>query len=304
MRYLIIAISAFCTFVHVASAQDGETGLAVLKIGIGGRTVGMGDAGVVSSIGAPSMHYNPAIIAHEMRPDITVMHNSWIEDVNTEYLGAYSRMSGYSLGFHVAYTGIGGIEVRQVPGPAQDEAEAQYISTGVTVAVPLGEQLEAGATVKMLFEKIYTEDAFGYAFDFGARYRPFESPELQDFSLGLSLSNIGEMGELHTRKTSLPKLLRYGAAYEMRIESATNTLQLELGAATNLVSSTTHATVGVEAGYDGIAFLRAGYQGGYEIKGFSAGAGVRFDVLSFDYAYTPFKNSFGSANTISLSIAL
>jgi hypothetical protein len=303
MRSLFLVFS-FIVFSFCAMAQEGESGLSVLKIGVGGRTIGMGDAGVTSAVGASSMHYNPAIIAREDRPGLTVMHNSWIEDINTEYLGVYTKMAGYSLGFHVAYIEVGNLELRDRPGEPQGTFDAQYISTGITIAVPLSEQLEAGASAKMLFEKIYVEDAFGYAFDVGLRYRPFMQGGLQQLSLGAALANIGSMSALVQEDTKLPMLFRYGAGYSMPLGSGTNELQLELGGISNTTTGTTHLNVGVEAGYDGIAYLRAGYQSNYEMRGLSYGFGAVFSVLAIDFAYTPFQNDFGSATTISLNIAL
>ena len=64
-----------------------------------------------------------------------------------------------------------------------------------------------------------------------------------------------------------------------------------------------HFNTGAEAVYNKTFALRAGYQTGYEAKGFTAGIGVAWGSLNFDYAYTPFSLGLGNANQFSLQFS-
>ncbi len=64
-----------------------------------------------------------------------------------------------------------------------------------------------------------------------------------------------------------------------------------------------HFNTGAEAVYNKTFAVRAGYQTGYEARGFTAGIGVAWGSLNFDYAYTPFSLGLGNANQFSLQFS-
>ena len=64
-----------------------------------------------------------------------------------------------------------------------------------------------------------------------------------------------------------------------------------------------HIHFGGEYFYNNIIALRFGYMTGYEAKGITAGLGIFWEGLNFDYAFLPYSFSsynLGSAHTISL----
>jgi hypothetical protein len=56
--------------------------------------------------------------------------------------------------------------------------------------------------------------------------------------------------------------------------------------------------------YESFLALRAGYQIGYDAKGYSAGLGIRYGLLQFDYAFVPFLNDLGNTHTFALTFNL
>lgn len=304
MRRLFIPLLLSAILPVLAFAQGGETGFAALKFGALARTIGMGDLGVTDAKGPMALHYNPAALADQQNAGISFSHLNQVLDVSTQYVGAAAGFNGYTLGFHVMYNGVGGAELRDRPGPAQGEFESYYLSTGLTFAMPLFERFEAGVTAKLLFEKIHVDEATGYAFDLGARYQPFADGTLKDLSAGVGVFNLGAMSNLADTSTTLPALLRYGVSYPFQVGSGKSTLSVTGGAVTNITAGITHASVGAEFGYDGIAYLRAGYLSGYDNKNISFGAGVEFFMLAFDFAYVPASNGFSDESAISLILTL
>lgn len=284
-------------FLSFTYAQGGSTGLAFLKLGVGARNVAMGDVGVVSAEGGGAMHYNAANILNDKCPVLTIMHNEWIQVISTEYIGASIPFDWWGLGFHVNTTSVRNIEVRDVPGIPIGTFTARDFSTGISIAFMFDDNLFVGATAKYLFEKIYVNNADGYAFDLGVRYQT----DIPNLSTGFAVTNLGSMRALKIESIKLPALMRLGAAYVMPLGFLSGNLLIEADGATVFREKKFTLNVGVEADYQRIVFLRAGYQTVSDIKGFSGGIGAVYSQFRFDYGFTPFQNDFGSSQTISLS---
>lgn len=300
----ILVLAFFIADPDLLYAQAGSAGLSFLKIGVGARSMGMGDAGVANADMGSAMYYNPALIADDGSGAITIMHNEWIEDITTEYLGLSVPFSGWSFGIHLGLTSVGGIEVRDVPGEPLALTDTRNFAGGFTAAFALADGVDFGATAKYVFEKIDVEEAGGYAFDFGLAVRPFSEGDLAELRTGVALANLGSMTELRTVSTNLPLLLRYGAAYRIPVEAVKGALNVSAEGLSLLEESTTHLNLGAEFDYVGMVFLRLGYQSGYENKGLTFGAGATYSALRFDYAFTSFSEVFGNAHTVALSVIL
>ena len=296
---LILFLSA-----NVLHGQGGRAGMSFLKIGVGGRSLGMAETGVTQADRGTSMYYNPALVAMQPRAAISLMHNEWVEDLTTDYLGVVVPFSGWSLGVNLGLTSVDNIEVRSRPGNPEGVFDSRNFAGGVTIAFPLFDGFDAGVTAKYLFEKIYTDVAGGYAFDFGAHWMPIGEGDFKTLRLGASVANLGSMSDLRSTPTELPALMRYGASYDHEIETMHGGLLVEIGAVSLLTEKSTHMHAGLEFRYMDMLFLRTGYQTGYDVKGFSAGLGAGYSTFRFDYAYTPFQDGFGVAHTISLSTLL
>lgn len=299
-----VFVLALLVLPRMLFAQSGDAGLSFLKIGVGARVLGMGDAGVAGDDRGSALYYNPALIADDAEASVTITHNEWIEDISTEFIGVAVPLDGWSFGVHLGLTSVGGIEVRDVPGDPLAESDTRNFAGGLTVAFALADGVDFGTTVKYVFEKIHVDEAGGYAFDFGIAVRPFSEGELANLKTGLTLANVGSMSELRTVSTTLPMLLRYGAGYRIPVESVKGALTFEANGLTLLEESKTHFNLGMEFDYLGLVFLRAGYQTGYETKSISLGAGAAYGSLRFDYAFTPFSEVFGNAHTVALSVLL
>lgn len=285
-------------------AQAGGSGLSFLKIGADARAMAMGDVGVVTSDLGAAMYYNPALLSDDEDASITIMHNEWVQDLSTEFLGVAVPFSSWTLGIHMGLTSVEGIEIRDRPGEAQGTFDSRNFAGGLSMAFALTDGVDLGITAKYVMEKIYTDAADGYAFDFGASIDPFEGGDLHGLRFGLALANLGSMSELRYAATTLPTLLRAGASYDIPVPSLKSTLVVIGGVMSVFEDEATHAAVGAEFNYVNSVYFRAGYQSGYEIKNVSFGAGFAYTTLRFDYAFTPFTESFGAAHTIALSIRL
>ena len=279
--------------------QAGSDGLSTFKIGVGARSLGMGEACVAVTDYSYSGYYNPAAIATAARPQLLVMHRQWIQDVTTEYLSGTLPFSGWSAGIQVLTTAIPDIEVRTRPGDPEATFTARDFALGATAAFKLGDDLIVGGTLKYAYEKICVDEWSGLGYDVGALYLL----PVQGLSAGLSLLNAGSVRSDSRAPIELPMNLRGGLAYTFPVESMQSKLLLAADAIEYTHDNIFHSHFGAELVYDSFLSLRAGYQSGYAIRNFTGGIGIQFSGISADYSVIPFQASAGVTQVFSIGIA-
>ena len=290
--FLLIVLAVSYSF----SQNDGaaNTGLAFLKLGVSSRTISMGDAGVSFNEDASATHYNPAALTTGNRVNVMFMHNEQVLGVRTEYLAGKIKFEKLSFGFSVNNTSVDEIEIRNIPGEPIGTFTAQNFTFGLSAGYKINNNLSLGITGKFLYEKIYVDNANGYALDLGGIYTQ------NRFSVGLSLSNIGSMNELRNEATKLPTAVRGGASYLLGLPGISSTLRICADGYKVLDGGIFHAHTGAEMLYKDFLALRVGYQSGYGNKNLTTGIGIKYKVFILDYAFVPYKYSTGSSHTITL----
>lgn len=281
---------------YFVNAQSvGESGLAFLKHGFGSRNIAMGDLGVASSNDLTALNYNPALLAYDKKSQITFSHNSLFQDLSSEMIGVSFDAFGLPFAIGANTTSINNIEVRTKPGEAEGTFNAHYFFGSISTAYQINPDLSAGATIKYLYENLYSDESTGLAFDFGLSYKNL----IGGLTLGASLKNIGSMSSLRSESTELPQDLRIGAAYDFVLSdfifSATGGFQ------EYLKEGTAHAHFGGEISYKENFAVRVGYLSGYDSKNISTGFGVIWKSLNIDYAYVPVKFGLGDSHILSLT---
>lgn len=275
----------------------GNTGLSFLKIGFGPRNLAMSDLGVVESNDLTSLYYNPALLADNNTAQLFVSHNEWIQDVRSEMFGASFNLFGLPFAFGLNTTTIGDIEVRQRPGEALSTFNAYYFFSSLSTGFYVTDNIKFGLTTKFINENLFSDDAHGFGFDFGVAY----SKVYDNLNFGLSVRNLGSMNKLRNVETTLPTDIRAGLSYPIELKSIKSDITLVGGFQKYLDMDNNHIHAGAEFLYNNFLALRAGYVTGYESKSFSGGLGLIWNNIKFDYAFTPFTYSLGSAHTISVS---
>jgi hypothetical protein len=284
--------------VHISAAQQVSTGLSFLKLGIGARPVAMGEAYTAISSDHASLYYNPASLSFHERNEIMLMHKQWIAETTTEYLGATILGGTWNYGFSVLSTSVSGIEVRLIPGEADGTFSSRNIAAGGTLSYRFNDALAAGISGKVLYEKIFIDEAGGFGIDLGVSYRYDEH-----LSLGVAIVNLGSMNRLRDQATDVPSTVRFGAAYASPLTESIGAVGA-IDAVQTLKDDLLHIHTGVEFSYLTLASVRFGYQTGYEFRSFATGIGLRYASIVFDYAFVPFSGAFNSAHTFSLSFLL
>ena len=297
IRRFVSSLLAMTTALSVGFAQTGTTGLSFLKLGVGARALGMGEAYSAIAADPSATFYNPAALSLSSAPQLLLMHKEWIQGTRTEFIGATTRMHDVSLGVSANATGVNDLELRTTPGPALGTFDARNTSIGISAAFAIDSSISVGVTAKYLYEKIYVYAASGYALDVGGLYTtPW------NITIALSLNNLGSVNELDKESSALPTLIRFGSAYVHDIPDLDGVFTVSSDVVAFTAEKKTHVHLGAEFNFKNTFALRAGYQSGYAAKSFSAGAGIRYDIVNFDYAFVPFRENLGTTNTFSIGV--
>ncbi len=313
-------LTAFVLLGLVGSASAelskvGTAGAQFLKIGVGPKYQGMGEASVAASNDVYSMYWNPAGLVDVQNSQLGFTNVNWLLDVRLNYF-AYAR-NFEDLGVFGLSASILSMNDQEITTFQRQEGTGTYYSAssyalGLTFARQLTARFAFGASIKFVGEKIHQERSQGIAFDFGTMlYTGFRS-----LRLGMSIANMGPQlkfngpsldvsyddqkgrgsnssvgASLKTSPYNLPLLFRVGMAYDVNFDSRSMvTLSTEFRHPSD---SPEQGSAGVELSYDSRYFLRTGYKLNANEEGVSFGGGLKTNVTSgtklvVDYSWQDF----------------
>ena len=297
MKKIFIIILTLSS-VGLKAQSAGNSGLSFLKFGFGARNIAMGDVGTSVSNDVTSLFYNPSNLAGNENSEGMFMHNEWIQDVRSEVIGVKSTFLGlpFALGFNT--TSVSDIEIRQ-KAVLEPEAtfNANYFFGSLSTGFFISEQFSVGGSLKYLYEGLYTDESTGWGVDVGLSYKtPFEG-----LTAVAVLKNLGSMSTLRDESTKLPTEFRVGSVYSFAFPETKFNLVAAGEFQKYTLDDDSHFNFGGEIMYNKIIALRGGYQSGYVSRGLTAGIGLKWGNLNFDYAFVPFSLGLGDASLFSVS---
>jgi hypothetical protein len=297
---LILWLVFFYGIGFCSAGNQGKTGLAFLKIGIDARAVGMGEAYTATTADASAVYWNPAGMLGARRSNVLFNHNEWIMDIRGEFAALSLVRSRSAWGFQVNSYNIGEIAVREIPSSEPLAfTSAHYLSAGLSYARRIHRRIDAGLSLKYLFEKIDVYTASGYAVDAGFIYRP----PVDGLKMGVTLQNLGSMNNMRSEDTTLPLLFRLGAVYEIPFKMS----EVKLNLASDLVKvsgENVHLHLGSECLVWQQLALRMGWMMGYQSRDFTLGIGFLRSSLRLDYGFLPYGEDLGSTHRFTINFLL
>lgn len=295
----------------------GTNAASFLEIGVGARAMALGGAYVAVANDPTALYYNPAGIVWMDNIQAEFMHNAWLVETNYDFMGATMPLPFWnsSLGMSFITLDYGEQPVRTEDRP---EGNGEFYSArdfmvGLTWATALTTRFSFGITGKYIQQRIWNESGSAMAVDLGIFY----ATPINGLRLGMSLSNFGgELGldgrdldttvdpdpnninidrvpvSYNTGTYPLPLLFRAGISYA-RDWGALGSVLLT-GDLNSPGYGTENINAGVEYGYAGIFFLRAGWENWQQddaVNGLTVGGGVDYyqpGSLGFrvDYAFS------------------
>lgn len=299
--WLVILIVALCSTTFGASIPDnaGTSGLSFLKLGIGARPAGMGEAFTSISGDIFSLYWNPAGVARHTGAEFAFMHNQWFQDVSLEYAAFCFGYKKNVFGLSLTLSQVANLERRE--GPTENPIsyfDEHDLSLGFSWSRKINDKLDLGISTKFLYEKIDFSSATGLGFDLGGIYRI-----RSNIQLGGAILNLGSKMKFEQESFNLPTSYKIGAAYLGHEKHFNGDFILSM----DLVKPNDNdlkVNLGGEYTYKEKFTLRSGYQIGYDDKNISLGLGLKIKKYAIDYAFVPFSSDLGNSHRISVNLKL
>lgn len=301
---LVLGLSGFIVSIGSVSGvfggeiqeNAGTTGMAFLKIGVGGRAAALSGAYTAVSDDPSAAYWNPAGLGTLEGRRLLLMHSTWLQDIQYEYAGYVAGNGHQGIGIYFAFQTSGDLEYRVKPSMEPLGTFSVYdLALGLSYGRSIRPDVEVGITAKFLYEKIHTEDASGGACDIGVLYRT----PLSGLTLGLSLRHLGGMGKMRSEPIDLPAEIRMGASYVLLGECLLIAVDVSRP---NDYSTRLHA--GSEYRMGDLLALRVGYQTGSKERNIAMGVGLRHGRWHMDYAFVPFRMDIGNTHRVSLDLGM
>lgn len=290
---IIIILSIFqITPVNVYSGSNyGVTTAEFLKFDVGAAYSARGGAVVAQVNDVYSLYYNPAGLAELNHKEISFMHNSYLVDVNHEYLALGSKFKFGSIGLSFSLVNYGEEKITTYNNPFGNNLgtfNGKDMVFQLGYAKKIYERLNVGISGKYIQSKIKNFKADGLAFDLGFQYKLIEG-----IQIGAAYQNLGSKLKYISDSEDLPRLFKIGIGYEYK-----NKLKLGFDMVNSDERNFSYR-LGSEYKLIDMFKLRAGYVESNDAgNGLTLGAGFLYKNFSIDYAYIPFGD-IGDAHKIS-----
>jgi hypothetical protein len=325
MKQILMSMLIALLLSHTADAQDfnkaGRTAFQFVKIGIGARQVGMGEASLAMVRDVNSIFWNPANTTGIRSVEASFSYSSWFADLNYMSGAVGLRWQGvgvFSLGY--ASLDYGDLTEALVGGTAggSDTRTGNLFSgsdllLGFSFAREFTRSLSIGIGVKYLHEELFEYSENVVAFDIGTYY----DTGYNGIKLAMAAQNFGRAVKFlddsdRDEGYDIPLVFRIGLSANLFADAngfftmgEAHRLQVSLDAIhSNDYAERMH--VGAEYWFNDMIALRSGYKFNYEEGNWSAGIGFYQSFgnlqMRLDYAYTHFE-FLESPHRVSVSFA-
>lgn len=256
-----------------------------LKLPVHASSAALGTAVTAWRDDLANAQYNPAILDALPQDDLYgIVSFSLLANDRKHYGANIAGTVGtyFVLGISYVHYGVGNIDERTDYGDSIGSFDYGTNAIAASAAGRISNNLAVGATVRMLLEKLYSENAGGAGLDFGATYQP-----LPYISLGASIQNVGSYLWWNTghRDQVLPTG-RVGVCGKL----LNNTLLIE----TDFIKTQKQPeeiAAGIQYFFLDLFFVRGGLntavkavEQSSKYPDYSLGLGMRYLSIGFDYA--------------------
>ena len=306
-RYSLFAQSLILLLTSAIHAVD--TGADFLKLGVGGRPSGMGEAFVSVSGDFFSPFWNPAGIAGLGKKEAGTMHSEVVQDASIQSFGAAFpfKNRGGTAALNALVFSNDPVPVTGSQGEFLGDLEWQDRALVLTYADSLGKHLKTGIGLRYI-ERRESDPVFGtsrgdaFAGDLGLI---FDFPELKNTVFGMSLLNAGSKIRMEgeKKKDDLPRTFKAGASFSGEVSEYDSFLiSLELS---RILDGEWQTAAGIEYSLQKFFFVRTGYfskEG--RLDGMTYGVGARFKTFRIDWANVPSGELIGFERSSRISFSV
>ncbi len=310
---------AHAQLIPVLGSQRAGTAMAqFLKIGVGGRAVGMGEAFAAVANDASALYWNPAGIAQTTQNEVVFSHVNWPVEVRHEFVG-YVHHFGRANVFGVSVTALHTEDMEETtefaPLGTGNYVTFGDLAVGLTFARQMTDRFSFGVTAKYMDETLAEVHARAIMVDLGTYYwTGFGKSRFAVAVSNFSTRNIEPKGTITTRDgTAQNSFQDFAPPTVFRIGFATEVLENEQHRMTTAVQlnhpndNAENVNLGVEYCWNKALALRSGYRLNYDEESFTFGGGVALPMggihLNLDFSYSDFGR-LGNATRFSANLKL
>jgi len=308
-KKILFGISLFVSIIFILNpclAGPGSTGANFLKLGVGARPVGMGEAFVGVADDLNSLYWNPAgLNSIKDKKEVNFMHNVWFEGINYTYLAYGQRMKDFGvLGGSFSFVGYGNITSTKEDNlgdyaGSEGSFSASDICFNISYAERVMGKCDLGVGLNILSSKIENYSAFSFYFNIGLLH---QVEKVKNLTLGFAIQNLGTSLKFIATESPLPLNFKIGAGY--KVYSDKNNSILTALDVNIPVDNKINLNIGGEYWFRDMLAVRIGYKtltvselG--TLAGLSAGLGFKWQNYCIDYAFVPYGD-LGYTHRISL----
>ncbi len=294
---LLAVLVALLGRITIAAPDAGRTAADFLLIGTDASSAGMGGAYTAASEGATAAYWNPAGLAPLEQGEVLLSHLAWYQDIKLEHGAVAFRVKErLTLAASITYLSYGRIEGFDAYGYANGYISAYDWAGAVSAGYQLSNSLSCGLTAKFINQQFDDIGGSTFATDVGLKYR------WGRFVIAGAVTNLGPAMKFESVSEKLPTAERLGlyvTPFDLPIAGAFEVEKRNHGGFV--------VRNGYEMGFLDQYFIRTGYnylpdeQDRHFGAGLTMGAGVRFERLEFDYAFTP-GDSYSSESLHRISV--
>lgn len=321
-RWTVIASVVFLSLTAELMAVDG--GFFFLRMPVKAMPASLGEATVAMGGEATNLLYNPGTLAGCQSRLISAGYVNYVADIqigNVTYIHPLNERSSSAVSLN--YLNSGEIKQTTLTDPTGSELGNFNYSSMVLQASysrKLMNDLDAGGSFKVVYDKTLDYSAAGGAVDLGVIYRM--DPALvakkvffakgnrnygTSLRLGFAVNNIGAAAKAFVEtKDRMPLTARGGIEYRPFADKLVILL-----AGNKPVDNPFKTNIGLQFSFVKYLSVRLGYNGNLgdiqngsdldDFAGLGAGFGVKYKKYSVDYAYTPLP---GLGHPMRLDISL
>lgn len=283
--------------VPIFGGEPGTAGANFLKMGVGPRQIGMGEAQAAAADDVYAAYWNPAGLTRLRYPEVGLMYHQSFEDVSHQYLGyAHPFAFGGVIAAGLTRLSVDSFDSRDAVGGLTGQVNASDTAAGLSYAHPVGKlmadgplALSLGATLKFVEEKLGRASAQAFGADVGfvvSDPRRKLGNLARGMRFGFVASNLGKGLKFSRDTAPLPTLYKVGAAQDFKVWGDPLLVALDLSAPKD---APVYVSLGAEYWLKRILALRVGYRSGQdEGPGIRAGIGFRIKFFEVDYAFAGF----------------
>ena len=284
-----------------------------LKLETSARAIGMGGSFVASGRGVSGIPYNPSSIGYIEKSEAYFSQVSYLAGITHGVLTYGTRMGPSNFaGLHLFYLDSGPMEVTTelFPDGTGEDFKVLSLSARATFARNLTDRLKVGGSVNYISDKIAETQMQTISYDIGSNFQT----GIYNTILGMSITNFGPEvqytgedvsvqvadtidvdGSLQriTDKFPLPLTFRLGIENKVMgsespfIKNDKHSLIVSIDGI-KPSDYVVYGSMGLEYGWQNLAFVRMGTHLNHDTAGLSLGAGANVRLgkwaLTVDYA--------------------